>query len=104
MNRIYLNEWIEAIRLDLQQGIKRAAARNENSDPLRLALQEVTIEVSVQTGRDVEGHGGIKFWVVEAGAQASHSMAEIQKLTITLAAAGDTHLGDESGGDLLPAR
>ena len=31
-------------------------------------------------------------------------MAEVQKLTITLAAEGDTHLGDEGSVDLLPPR
>jgi hypothetical protein len=93
MSTISLSDWIEAIRTDLEAGVRRAAERDPTANSLNLKLQQITLEVSVVSERTASGGGGIKFWVVEANGKTSEKNAETQKLTITMQAEHDTILG-----------
>ena len=77
---IALAEMIEALRRELEtaqvQGSGRAVA---------FGVDKVDLELKVVVSRKAKGEGGIKFWVVSAGATAegSREMAHTFKVTLS---------------------
>ncbi len=74
-----LQDAIEALRKELSASIVAAA-----DEELRFEVGQITIEMQVAVERKQEGKAGIKFWVVEFGAQGSRGTTETHKITIPL--------------------
>lgn len=55
---------------------------NTQTDPKQPSLYE-------STARSLSGSAGVKFWVVELGADGSYAKEEIQTVTVTLEAPVD---------------
>lgn len=79
MNRIELKDTITALRKELIDSIE--AAQGEN---LQFEVGEVTMEFHLEVERSGQTSGGIKFWVVEVGAEGAIKGKAIHKLTIPL--------------------
>lgn len=77
---IALAEMIETLRRELEiaqmQGVNR---------PVAFGVEKVELELKVLMSRKAKGEGGIKFWVVTAGAAAERGgeTAHIFKLTLS---------------------
>ncbi|MGV9249084.1 trypco2 family protein [Streptomyces sp. NPDC003710] len=76
---IELSEMIGQLRAELA----RAMAEGEGED-LRFALGPVELELSVSVQRDATGHGKVKFWVMELGADAKVGRHDTQTVRLTL--------------------
>ena len=76
---IGLTEAIGALREELTAAIAAAGAER-----LKFEVGQITMEFQVVVERAVKGKGGVKFWVVEAGAEASTSTARTHRLTVPL--------------------
>jgi hypothetical protein len=76
---IPLSELIDAVRGELEL----AAWKAENRE-LQLRVQDVQLELEIQTSRNRSGEGGLKIWVVNIGSKRDRSEASTQKVTLTL--------------------
>jgi hypothetical protein len=74
-----LSEVIEELRGELL----RAMASGEDQ-ALRFEVGEVTLEVAVAVERETSGKGGVRFWVLELGAEGRHQAADTQTVRLTL--------------------
>lgn len=68
---------------DLRDELTRAVAR-ANPDGLRFELGPVELEVSVAIAKEAKPGARVKFWVVEAGAEATVNHTATQKIILTL--------------------
>ncbi|MEV6114038.1 trypco2 family protein [Streptomyces sp. NPDC052109] len=76
---VELSEVIRQLRAELAT----AMAEGEGED-LRFALGPLELELSVSVQRDAAVNGKVKFWVVEAGADAKVGGNHVQTLRLTL--------------------
>jgi hypothetical protein len=85
---IGLSEVVRALRAELDEAM--AAAEGE-----RIQFQANAIELEFQIGvtKSVDGHGGIRFWVLELGGGASLARESIQRVKLSL-----TPVTAEGGG------
>lgn len=60
------------------------AVRSSSSDGLRFELGPVGLEVTVAVSREAGPGAKVRFWVVEAGVDASVGRTATQKVTLTL--------------------
>lgn len=61
---IPLAEMIHTLRQELQDSMEAA-----KDSPLQLKLESVELELKVQISQETEAQGGLKFWVLSAGAK-----------------------------------
>ncbi|AGP40943.1 hypothetical protein BE04_12800 [Sorangium cellulosum] len=103
-----LVEWLDSLRAELRRGAqsrRRALSKSvkEGQAPadagLTFVVKEVSIEVELSTERSRSGDGALKFWVVQAGAQARSGTKSTQKVRITLDVESD--VPDASGDGRL---
>jgi Trypsin-co-occurring domain 2 len=101
---VALAEWIAAIRAELTHAVTwqserlREASRAGRSllvPPLR--LEELKLEVEVETSAHVEASGGLKFWVVTSDVSARRERGTTQRITLHLRPTNEMHLGDDPG-------
>ncbi|MGP3990777.1 trypco2 family protein [Streptomyces sp. 3N207] len=78
---IGLAEWIAALRAELQACQSRV---REAGDDLRFAVGPVELELEVTSGREAEGRGEVKFWVVGTGGSARRNEQIRQRIALTL--------------------
>ena len=55
---------------------------------VRFRLKPIELELNLAISHDAEAKGGVKFWVIDAGASGKYSNAMTQKLKLTLEAFG----------------
>lgn len=84
-----LSEWLDALRTELS----RAQKAGEGQD-VRFIVDVVNVEFEVVSTRSLGGHGGIKFWVLEGGAEGKKESSTTQRVQLSLRAKGPD-------GDLL---
>jgi len=97
---IELADAVEAIR----DGLLGAAARGTGRS-LAFEVGPISMEFTVEVRRDLKGTGGVKAWVVNAGADASRGSTRTHKVAFTLTPK-DTRtgrgwtVGNEEGADV----
>jgi Trypsin-co-occurring domain 2 len=74
-----LADAVEAIR----QGLTDGAARGAGQD-LRFEVGEIRMDFTVQLQRSRSARGGVKAWVVDAGADASRTDGRTHTVSVTL--------------------
>jgi hypothetical protein len=74
-----LADAVEAVRQGLMTGAERGAGA-----AVRFEVAEIRMEFAVQLTRTGEGHGGVKAWVVEAGADRSRTDGRTHTVSLTL--------------------
>ena len=74
-----LSDAVRALRSELTEAMRASA-----SEPLRFRASKITMEFAVEITTSVEAEGGIKFWVVELGANTSRERAATHTVTIDL--------------------
>lgn len=79
LKRIGLQETIAALRSELIDSI--VASQGE---ALRFEVGEVKVEFQIEVERSATAKGGIKFWVVELGADEAEKAKATHKVTIPL--------------------
>lgn len=79
MEKIGLAEAVEALRDELTEAIAASADQS-----LRFRVGEVIVEFEVTVERTRGGRGGLKFWVIDVGAEGSRTNANTHHLTIPL--------------------
>jgi hypothetical protein len=97
MSDIGLSEAISALREELASSI-----RDADGQDIRFRLGQIDLEFQVSIARAAEGHAGLKFWVVSAGAKASDTHASAHTVKVQLHAehadGGEVWTADHSGG------
>ncbi|NEB04312.1 trypco2 family protein [Streptomyces sp. SID13726] len=78
-DRIELAEVVGAVR----DGLMEAASQGTGQG-LRFELGDIQMEFVVEMRRDARARGGVKAWVVDAGAEAGVSTAGTHKVSFTL--------------------
>ncbi len=76
---IPLAEMVETLRHELETAQIRGAQR-----PVAFGVEKVELELKVTVSRKAKGEGGVKFWVVTAGAAAEGSRETIHTFKLTL--------------------
>jgi hypothetical protein len=79
MEHIGLKETIAALRAELSDAITAGA-----NEPIQFPVGLLQLEFHVGVTKDVTAKGGVKFWVVELGAEGSYTQESIQKVVINL--------------------
>ena len=79
MERIGLKDAMSALRSELSESIL-AAARED----LRFQVDDISMQFQVEVERAVGVSGGIKFWVVQLGAEGSRTSTTTHTLSLTL--------------------
>jgi hypothetical protein len=74
-----LAEAIEALRAELAQAMANAPGQG-----LRFKTGSVELTVEAAVTKNFGGNAGIKWWLIEAGGEASRESAVTQTLTISL--------------------
>ncbi|MFC4147997.1 trypco2 family protein [Micromonospora mangrovi] len=70
---------ITALREELTTAIEAAGAEN-----LRFKVGEMSVEFEIAVERTSGGRGGLKFWVIEAGGEHSHTGTRTHRITVPL--------------------
>jgi hypothetical protein len=72
----------DAIRA-LRQQLGEATSEGEGQH-LRFAVTSLELQLSVTMTKTGEGHAGIRFWVVDAGAKGQYEDSAVQRVTLRL--------------------
>ncbi|WP_034593400.1 trypco2 family protein [Hamadaea tsunoensis] len=78
-SQIGLVDVVQALRSELA----RASALATGED-IQFPVGQITLEFQVGVTTSAEARGGVRFWVLELGAQAGVSAESVQKVTIQL--------------------
>lgn len=65
------------------------AMASARDDALRFRVKSLEVELSVTVTTDVEGGGGLKFWVIDASGKVSSAHSNVHKLKLCLAPVSD---------------
>jgi hypothetical protein len=76
---IPLSDTIDALRAELSA----AVAKGADAD-IRFPVGAIQLEFNVTVTKSTDVKGGIRFWVVDAGAGGSIASQAVQKVTIAL--------------------
>jgi hypothetical protein len=76
---IGLSEVVRALRTELDEAM--AAAEGER---IQFQANEIELEFQIGVTRSADGHGGIRFWVLELGGGASLARESIQRVKLSL--------------------
>ncbi|MBM9508567.1 trypco2 family protein [Actinacidiphila acididurans] len=74
-----LADAVEAIRQGLMSGAARGAGAG-----IRFEVGEIRMEFAVQLSRTGTGRAGVKAWVIDAGAERTHTDARTHTVSVTL--------------------
>lgn len=85
-----LADAVEAVRAGLMEGAVRGAGAD-----VRFEVGEIHMEFAVQLQRTRTGRGGVKAWIVEAGAEAARTSGSTHTVSLTL------HPKSATGGFLV---
>lgn len=80
---ITLKDWVEGLRAELT-----ALSNQTDTDGVHFHVGPVEFETQIVSTREQSGRGGVKFWVMDGGADRKRSRGETQKLKITLTPTG----------------
>lgn len=99
-DEIELADAVESVR----DGLLAAAARQTGSE-LRFEVGEIQMEFTVEVRRDARARGGVRAWVVDAGAEAGASQARTHRVSFTLRprnahTGGDWRIASEGEADI----
>jgi Trypsin-co-occurring domain 2 len=72
-------EWLESLRAELAD-----AQRAGRDSDLRLQVDKVELDLEVQSTWETGAKGGVKFWVVDAGADGRWKSGLTQHLKLSL--------------------
>ncbi|MEU7133191.1 trypco2 family protein [Streptomyces sp. NPDC046261] len=75
-------ELADAVRA-IRDGLTGAAAAGAGED-LAFDVGEIAMEFTVELRKDTKGRGGVKAWIVDAGAEATRGSARTHKVAFTL--------------------
>jgi hypothetical protein len=78
-NEIPLAEMIETLRHELELAQIRGVAR-----PVAFGVEKVELELKMAISRKAKGEGGIKFWVLSAGASVEGGRESVHTFKLTL--------------------
>lgn len=76
--------------------------RAAEDEPLQFAVGPVELEATIVVAEEAGVRGGVKFWVVEAGADAKEIEARTHRVKLTLnptVAGGPVHIGGAAEED-----
>jgi Trypsin-co-occurring domain 2 len=76
---VELADAVAAVRAGLVSAAERAEGQS-----LRFELGDIEMEFTVEVRRDARARGGVKAWVVDAGAEAGGSRGRTHKVSFTL--------------------
>jgi hypothetical protein len=79
VDRVPLAEAIDVLRDELTTAMQAGGP-----SPLRFAVDELELELEVAMSRTGEGHGGIKFWLVDFGAKTEYSEGVTHRIRLNL--------------------
>lgn len=79
MEHIGLKETIAALRAELSDAMTAGA-----NEPIQFPVGLVQLEFHVGVTKDATAKAGVKFWVVELGAEGSYTQESIQKVVVNL--------------------
>jgi Trypsin-co-occurring domain 2 len=97
MKEIQLKEAIAALREELTESILAS-----QSESLRFAVGEITLEFEIEIEKSMDGKGGIKFWVVELGGGGASKDKATHKVTIPLKPIRNDGKPVLTGSDRIP--
>ncbi|WP_372348241.1 trypco2 family protein [Streptomyces sp. KL116D] len=81
---VLLADYIRVLRDQLETAQEEGASRG-----VRFGVGDVELEFEVTMTREASGRGGVKLWVVEAGADGRHSGGRTQRVRMTLTPTDD---------------
>ncbi|MFI9206147.1 trypco2 family protein [Streptomyces sp. NPDC053048] len=84
-------ELADAVRA-IREGLVEAAEAGAG-ERLAFDVGEIALEFTVELRRDTTGKGGVKAWVVDAGAETSRGSTRTHRVAFTLTPR-DRHTGD----------
>jgi hypothetical protein len=87
-NGIPLVETIEALRAQLSEAVAAGSGQE-----IQFPVDGIDLEFQVGVTWAAEGNAGVRFWVVELGANASYNHESIHKVTVSLGAPVDAITG-----------
>lgn len=90
-----LADAIASLRAELERAMTAARATEEG---LRLDAQAVQLTVEVTATTTGTGRAGIRWWLLDAGGEASHARATTQSVTLTFVPT----VPDADGGRVAP--
>jgi hypothetical protein len=95
--KIALSEMIEMLREEIA-----SAQRKGKNSTHKFLVESIELELSLEISRKGTGKGGVKFWVVEAGAEYEHANSTIQKCKLTLrpGSSGPLEVSAKSDGEM----
>lgn len=73
-----LADFVAGLRAQLHQAQQQADPR------MPIEVGPVTVEFTVLSRQEGEGHAGVKFWVVDAGVKGTTAKEATQKVTLQL--------------------
>lgn len=76
---IELADAVAAVRDQLVEAAVRGSGR-----PLSFEVGDISMEFTLELRREIKGGGKVRAWVVEAGADASHSTGRTHRVSFTL--------------------
>ena len=79
MDGIGLVDAIASLRAELLTEQERA-----RTDGLAFPIESIQLELQVGVTRDAGARSGLRFWVVELGADAHIAREQVQRITVTL--------------------
>lgn len=79
-DRLELAEVVGALR----DSLATAQAQGRAANGPRFTVSGVDVEVTVEIGRALEGGGGVKFWVVQAGGRVTGSATRTHRILLSL--------------------
>ena len=82
---IPLSELVEHLRSEL----RKAVLQGQGSEP-RFLVVETELELEVVATKNLEGGGGVQFWVLKADAKTSKESAHTQKVKVKLRPVDET--------------
>jgi hypothetical protein len=75
---IELADFVAGLRAQIRE------AQRDADPALPIEVGPVTVELTVMSRREGEGHLGVQFWVVDAGVSGSKATESTQRITIQL--------------------
>ena len=79
MPNITLADAIQNLRSELSRAMEAGA-----TEALRFRLGPIEMELEIEVGREAEGKGGIKWWLIEAGGGTKQSSSSTHKIKLRL--------------------
>lgn len=89
---IPLADFVAALRAELEAARAQGARERLNFD-----VGPIELELELVTEKEASVRGGLRFWIVEAGAGGKWQRASRQRVKLTLTPVGTLKIRDETG-------